>query len=677
MKEFKDGAYVQIIKNTNSSSNKIGAIGIIELYKKISDNSCYVKVPQGNFREGDKGNDFTLLSEIKLSTKKEYNKQHNIQPIKINLIPGNWYSYMCDDLGELYLFKFLKIDEDGEVYCSKAFTPIDDWIDVVDCVICSITDNITHANPDELEQIYEYFPEERIHSIGNPKREYLTVFPIAGYCNFLLGIEKHLKKLFLNYNAKKPVGNITGIAWNINSYWYVVNKSEQTEYKYEDLKHFFNVEIPKKELTSLPEKWCIAITDDNQKMLWKWGNFSFKWGNSIKYITSNKTHCGENIYDYIKITTEQFKKWVLKEENNHNYQVGKWYKVLDSWYFKFFSMGEPSKKIQSSEVIDIKGIHRYSKDIINGVTNTKLLNDLSEIQNYLPEGHIDRIKEIVKPQFESGKWYKYETPFNLFYVKCEEFKNNKFLIFEYIDTKNSKYGNAKNSFTATLEYLKEEVLIENIQKYLPNNHIDMKPLEPFKYLGVVKGGPNTLDFLLEKFPNENKCNLKGHDTDYFYGIDYNFKPPQIYSWDKIPEGYFLDFIEKVFYEEPKEDKIKQLNEVVHCTTQKEWEAVLNEFNPNNISSKDWEVHKELSCLILKSNKFTVGCFGRSKFFETTDHNILSFEDWAKRNNLLLPSPIPYLGIKSYPIVEANLIYKKTEHNLNDDVILKKIEIERI
>lgn len=76
-------------------------------------------------------------------------------------------------------------------------------------------------------------------------------------------------------------------------------------------------ELTESELTSLPEKWCIKVTDENKREV----NDYFCKKTPFKVLLQ-----GEYFYidiEYIKtlnhsefteITTEQFKKWVLKED---------------------------------------------------------------------------------------------------------------------------------------------------------------------------------------------------------------------------------------------------------------------------------------------------------------------------------------------------------------------------
>jgi hypothetical protein len=78
-----------------------------------------------------------------------------------------------------------------------------------------------------------------------------------------------------------------------------------------------------KELTSLPEKWCIAVTEESYFVLSEWrdagglGNVS---GYCLSYYQNSKGWWVESKSpsewpEYTEITFDQFKKWALKESS--------------------------------------------------------------------------------------------------------------------------------------------------------------------------------------------------------------------------------------------------------------------------------------------------------------------------------------------------------------------------
>lgn len=75
-------------------------------------------------------------------------------------------------------------------------------------------------------------------------------------------------------------------------------------------------------------------------------------------------------------------------------EVGRWYKYND-WYIKFYRNN--NNVFQSSE--EIRPNRTYYKAVSNfGKPDSSkvLLEDLTEIQEYLPDGHVDKIKPVMK-----------------------------------------------------------------------------------------------------------------------------------------------------------------------------------------------------------------------------------------------------------------------------------------
>ena len=80
-----------------------------------------------------------------------------------------------------------------------------------------------------------------------------------------------------------------------------------------------------------------------------------------------------------------------------SFLVDKWYKINDYWYAKFFSMYDTGKFWGFSESISGSGNYYGSYNRLQLKNDViKLLEDLEEIQEFLPTGHIDKIKKINK-----------------------------------------------------------------------------------------------------------------------------------------------------------------------------------------------------------------------------------------------------------------------------------------
>jgi hypothetical protein len=100
---------------------------------------------------------------------------------------------------------------------------------------------------------------------------------------------------------------------------------------------------------------------------------------------------------FTEITFDQFKKWVLKDTPK-TFEIGKWYKsdYQPSSKGKFFYIkvkelknGHPYGEGISSEGFYGKEKSWTSKKTKERALELEPLTDLTEIQEFLPEGHVD------------------------------------------------------------------------------------------------------------------------------------------------------------------------------------------------------------------------------------------------------------------------------------------------
>lgn len=153
------------------------------------------------------------------------------------------------------------------------------------------------------------------------------------------------------------------------------------------------------ELTELPEKWCIRGYEEVAK-------YSNKYGECLPYAENTYqfhhypcyepgcTTSSEIKEGYVEITLEQFKKWVLKEplKDKKEFQIGKWYKINDCWYFKYKTQSVTHYLFTES----ISSTGEYSSsggNTVKGKYPIELLTNLEWIKKYLPENHPDKIKK--------------------------------------------------------------------------------------------------------------------------------------------------------------------------------------------------------------------------------------------------------------------------------------------
>lgn len=109
--------------------------------------------------------------------------------------------------------------------------------------------------------------------------------------------------------------------------------------------------------------------------------------------SSTKTYPGAYDSDSIIITFEQIIEDIPeKGEDKPKFEVGKWYKK-DGYYLK------PKKIIGTNsqcntEYISPEGKYRANNSGIDDLRTWELLADLTEIQQYLPDGHPDKFRKV-------------------------------------------------------------------------------------------------------------------------------------------------------------------------------------------------------------------------------------------------------------------------------------------
>lgn len=151
--------------------------------------------------------------------------------------------------------------------------------------------------------------------------------------------------------------------------------------------------------------------------------------------------------------------------------VGKWYKIDSGglyWYYKFLHIDSDNCIISSEHICKDKH-HFKGYGCFNIVDYYKRIPfDISEIQEFLPNDHPDKIKTTMK--LEQGKWYKikngnwfykYNHKYGEAYYSSETIDNT---IYDKHIKKSSCMGRGEAGF--------EEVPLEDIQKYLPDGHED-------------------------------------------------------------------------------------------------------------------------------------------------------------------------------------------------------------
>jgi hypothetical protein len=116
------------------------------------------------------------------------------------------------------------------------------------------------------------------------------------------------------YRTKSVIGD-SYKGWLSNSYGWG-QKRYATEITFEQFKKY----VLKEPEFVLPKKWYIAITPDNSKVINDWKikqEYHSPIGEHTKYVSENGASYLSKVFfgNYTEITFEQFKKYVLKKEN--------------------------------------------------------------------------------------------------------------------------------------------------------------------------------------------------------------------------------------------------------------------------------------------------------------------------------------------------------------------------
>lgn len=183
-------------------------------------------------------------------------------------------------------------------------------------------------------------------------------------------------------------------------------------------------------LTELPDKWCINVKERN---IFDIVNKHFKTSYifcGYGYVNNNSRWLLDyKVINYCEINLDQFKKWVLKlhpvviPKEEIKFEVGKWYKNLsnsNTKYIKYIGILDYGY-FNCSQSIG-RNNEYYSFGGTFGVNNRNSLEEvnLSEIQQYLPDSHVDKISKKVNMEEMLAYAYKHYTLGVIF----ESFENN-------------------------------------------------------------------------------------------------------------------------------------------------------------------------------------------------------------------------------------------------------------
>jgi hypothetical protein len=221
----------------------------------------------------------------------------------------------------------------------------------------------------------------------------LDKFPDNGHCvTNRVELRNYLKNKYPNITTEWK-DNYSIVSWNSNGYWFCISKSLKYRYTYEQLEKFFIT----KELEEKPKELPFKVGDifNVYSQPRTWNNYlggkcplslSFPML-SRRVVKIEKTVNGVVIYDG-EYGWDYYPE-LFKKQEPPEYTVGAWYMVRN-WAIKF-------KKIGRNVLYGSICINTISGFSTEGGIHLKsdipvLMNDLSGIQKYLPDGHVDKIK---------------------------------------------------------------------------------------------------------------------------------------------------------------------------------------------------------------------------------------------------------------------------------------------
>ena len=367
----------------------------------------------------------------------------------------------------------------------------------------------------------------------------------------------------------------------------------------------------------------------------------------------------ENHKHYFKPSTKEAFEAQNKVEEKSQFIVGKWYKCKGYDYIiKYFGV----KKSKNGDAILYSDLIYSDKsykscpkgDVGVGYTTNKYwyeLTDLSEIQQYLPDRHVDKIVKPVDKQVS-------KEPTRLsFYVKyCDEFtedllksllewsqknttledrgrdnsfkglKEDEYFLFDnfglaapksrlYEDRQGFGYGVDNNKQGCLQEYS-----IKEVKELI--GYKKQKPIEKWTVGGYVVAINNG---------NANGKPKDKYQIGFINKITHSFSDGTCgleFSSNCCNKSDFKCFATKSEAEEfaktlvePIKEEVKQ---AVHCTTQEEWDFfILKEVNKSYAMSK--EPFKKDSAITFDNS------WDRVDYLKNNGYQILSFQEWCDLN----------------------------------------------
>ena len=406
---------------------------------------------------------------------------------------------------------------------------------------------------------------------------------------------------------------------------------------------------------------------------------------------------------YFKPSTKEAYDAQNKVEEKFQFIVGKWYKCKDYDYIiKYFGI-EKSKHGNAVLYSDLIDWNKNYKSYPEGVTGVGYahnkhwceLTDLSEIQQYLPDGHIDKIvkhddkqisEEPTRPK--SVKEWSVDTcgviianksnitrykPFKIGFIdKIVSVSNNilvefeKFLSYKPYDLSYSDGVEFKRFATkaeaeefakSLVTTLKQAVHCKTIEEYKFTKEKLGAPF--YKNAYIKEGSVITLDKI--------GCTIS---LDNFVSEYSDYKLLSFQEWCDL-NGY------KMKVEQP-------LKQVVQCTTHEEWDFVISKLSSSSKLSRQRNKFEKF----IKENPNGIAIntvedlWSDIDYWKEEGYQILSFQKWCGLNEYKMESKQPLKQMDNSRIFEVGDYVVITKSNINwisrmDSEIGKVVKITEI
>lgn len=354
----------------------------------------------------------------------------------------------------------------------------------------------------------------------------------------------------------------------------------------------------------------VAYVNINQRAISTAGeSWEHKLRNKEKYVFTKATPAQIAHYE----TCVKAGKYV-EPESVTEFVVGKWYKYR-GYYLKYKGK-DKGGYWESLESIDKFGNFSTQYSLWGGNNEKKLLEDLSEIQELLPEGHPDL---IVKPKSErylaTMKFFEqlreperseaianYDEEYSICIPKgLQQALSGGFC---WDDTKQfSEYWEDIHTMILEGTYFKKELLV----------------------FGKYKVGDIVVDICHAPGKMVEVDALSSSNILVYGGSNCTYDHPK-YLRPATPEEVeaYNQGVRNIADIKPKDYK-----EAVHCTTQEEWDFVLSKFNPRGMHNY-FNTYKEKSAIVTSDVEGIIGCHGAVDFISLRDYTILTFKQWCDK-----------------------------------------------